>query len=104
VDSSDEKHQRVLTRLRGELDRWIEDAGDHGRKLEDPAIGEGMLAEVIDRSRPDQLANLKATIHSQIAIEGMDADYVAYLKRALVKVEHRQANPLPVTMKKKKKK
>jgi len=25
----------------------------------------------------------------------MDANYIAYLKRALVKVEHRLANPLP---------
>jgi hypothetical protein len=103
VESSDKKHQRVLARLRGELDRWIEDAGDHGRELEDPAIGEGLLAGVIDRSSPDKLTNLKATIHSQLAIEDMDADYIAYLKRALVKVEHRLANPVPVTKKRKKK-
>ena len=63
-----------------------------------------MLAEVIDRSSPDQLGNLKETIHSQLAIKGMDADYIAYLKRAMVKVENRQADPLPVTKKKKKKK
>jgi hypothetical protein len=93
-----------LTRLRVELDRWIEEAGDQGRELEDPAIGEAMLAAVIDRSSPDKLTNLKATIHSQMAIEGMDADYIAYLNRALVKVEQRQANPLEIPSKKKKKK
>jgi arylsulfatase A-like enzyme len=103
VGSSDKKHQRVLARLRDELDRWIEDAGDHGRKLEDPAIGEGILAGVIDRSSPDKLNDLKATIHSQIGIAGVDADYIAYLKRALVKLEHRLANPLPATKKRKKK-
>ena len=104
VGSDNKNHQRVLKRLRNELDRWIEDADDQGRTLEDPAIGEGILATVIDKSDPEKLTDLKSTILSQIAIDGMDVDYVAYLKRALAKVEHRLSNPLKKPPRKKRKK
>ncbi len=38
ADSDDPEHQRVLHRLRGVLDRWIEVTNDHGRRLEPPEL------------------------------------------------------------------
>jgi len=52
--ADDPKHQETLKKLRGILDKWIEDTGDQGGIPEDPQIGVIAYQDVQDYYEPQQ--------------------------------------------------
>jgi N-sulfoglucosamine sulfohydrolase len=64
ADSETPIHRAALARLRGELERWVEDTGDQGRSFEPPDV---VAARGMTRTRPTPGAGTQPEIKTKAA-------------------------------------
>ncbi|GAF84182.1 unnamed protein product [marine sediment metagenome] len=74
--AEDPKHQETLEKLRGILDKWIEETGDQGGIPEDPRIGVIAYQDVQKYYEPEQKKR-------RLPANAPPVEYLEYWKKTL---------------------